>query len=286
MFTIKKVKRKALKFANFDAIARVTGRPLLTQSAFLVFFRALILLCITLALAQTTLYYLGESTEFSYVMAIDSSSSMTADDFEPSRLEASKKEAMDFINGLDAKARMGVISFSGSTFIEKEVTDNLGEVKDTISKIQISEVGGTDMGEAIITSVNSLIEEKKSKVIILLTDGQSNVGIDVKEAIKYAVENEVIIYAIGVASEEGGKIYGLDIISTINDNELTTIAENTGGKYYRAADRDGLNKAYDEISKANRERIGLELDPIFISIALIVLFVEWVLMNTKYKTIP
>ncbi|MDD5253552.1 MAG: VWA domain-containing protein [Candidatus Nanoarchaeia archaeon] len=286
LFTLKSVRRKALKFANFDAIARVTGRPLLTSNAVLVFLRGLVLVFFTFSLAQTTLYYLGDSTDFTFVIAIDSSSSMTADDFNPNRLEASKEEALNFIDGLDAQTRIGVLSFSGSSLVEQGITDNMEDVKSAIKKIKLSEVGGTDLGEAIVTSVNMLREEDKSKVIILLTDGQSNVGINVKEALVYAVENEVIIYPIGVASEQGGKILGLDIISTINDNELTTIAENSGGRYYRVNDREGLVNAYKEISKANRERISLNLDPILMSLALIILFFEWALMNTKFRTLP
>jgi Ca-activated chloride channel family protein len=285
-FTLKTVKRKALKFANFDAISRVTGKPLLTSNTILVFLRAIVLIFFSFSLAQTTLYYLGDSNDFSFVVAIDSSSSMTADDFTPNRLEASKTEAIGFIDGLTSDTRVGVLSFSGSSFVQLDMTNNLGDVKDAIKKIGISDVGGTDLGEAIITAVNMLRSEEKSKVIVLLTDGQSNVGVDVKDAITYAVENEIIVYPIGVASEQGGKILGLEIISKINDPELTTIAENTGGEYYRVEDKDGLAKAYSEISKANRERIGLDLDPILMAIALILLFFEWALMNTKFRTLP
>ncbi|MDD5178042.1 MAG: VWA domain-containing protein [Candidatus Nanoarchaeia archaeon] len=285
-FTLKTVKRKALKFANFDAISRVTGKPLLTSNTILVFLRAIVLIFFSFSLAQTTLYYLGDSNDFSFVVAIDASSSMTADDFTPNRLEASKTEAIDFIDGLTSDTRVGVLSFSGSSFVQLDMTNNLGDVKETIKEIGISDVGGTDLGEAIITAVNMLRSEEKSKVIVLLTDGQSNVGVDVKDAITYAVENEVIVYPIGVASEEGGKILGLEILSKINDPELTTIAENTGGKYYRVEDKEGLAEAYSEISKANRERIGLDLDPILMAIALILLFFEWALMNTKFRTLP
>jgi len=288
MFTLKHVKRRALNFANFDAIARVTGKHLLSQNTPLLTIRIFTLLFATLALAGTTLVYTGQSNEFSFILAIDASGSMTSTDFLPSRLDAAKEEAISFVNSLSSQTRVGLISFSGTSFIEEEMTTDLDEIKNLISKIEIKKIGGTDLGEVMITSVNMLSKEEKSKVLILLTDGRSNVGVDIKEAIPYAIKNEVLIYTIGMATKAGGKIGGTsqDLLLTLDSETLQTISFNTGGKYFEATDLGALGKAYMEISKSTRELITLNLSLLFMTLTLLLLFIEWALVNTRYRTIP
>lgn len=288
LFTLKHVRRRALQFANFDAIARVTGKRLLSQNTPLLSIRIFTLLFATLALAGTTFVYTGQSNEFSFVLAIDASGSMTSTDFEPSRLESAKEEAISFVNSLSSQTRIGLISFSGTSFIEEETTTDLDQIKDTISKIEVKKIGGTDLGEVIITGTNMLSKETKSKVLIILTDGRSNVGVDIHEAIPYAIKNEVLIYTIGMATKEGGTIGGIsqDLLLRLDPETLTTIAFNTGGEYYEATDPASLEKAYNEIEKSTRELITLDLTLLFMTLTLLLLFLEWALVNTRYRTIP
>jgi len=300
IFTLKHVKRKALKFANFDAIARVTGKTILSQNATLLAIRIFTLVFATLALAGTTIVYTGQTNDFSFVLAIDASGSMSSDDFSPNRLESAKREAISFVNSLSSETKVGVTSFSGTTFIEQEVTNDLDTVKRKIDQIKIKEIGGTDLGEAIITSINMFNQrnpeepdiivgkEDKAKVLILLTDGRSNVGVDIKEAIPYSIKNEVLIYTIGMATKKGGKISGIDqgLLLTLDSETLQTISVNTGGKYYEAEDEITLAKAYKEISTSTSELISLNLALLFMTLTILLLFIEWGLVNTKYRTIP
>ncbi len=288
VFTLKHVKRRALNFANFDAIARVTGKKILSQNTPLLSIRIFTLLFATLALAGTTLVYTGQSNEFSFVLAIDASGSMTSTDFLPTRLEAAKKEAISFVNSLSSYTKVGLISFSGTSFIEEELTTDLDKIKNSINKVEIKKIGGTDLGEVIITSVNMLSKEPKSKVLIILTDGRSNVGVDIREAIPYAIKNEVLIYTIGIATKSGGTIKGIpqELLLKLDSETLQTISFNTGGKYFEATDETSLTKAYREISRSTRELITLDLTFLFMTLTLLLLFIEWALVNTKYRTIP
>jgi Ca-activated chloride channel family protein len=286
LFTLKYVRRRALKFANFEAIARVTGKQILSQNVSLLAIRILTLILVVLALSGTTIQYVGQSSDFDFVLAIDSSSSMSSDDFNPNRLEAAKREAINFVNSLSAKTKVGIVSFSGISLIEQDLTDDLDMIKDSIKKIKISEVGGTDLGEAIVTSSNLLIKSDRAKVIILLTDGQSNVGIPVEEAIAYAFSYQIIIYPIGIATEKGGRIAGVETVSKINENTLNTIAFNTDGTYYRATDQQSLADAYKKVASSTRESLTIDLTMLLMTLALLLLFVEWALVNTKYRTIP
>ena len=287
--TLKLYKKKALKFANFEAISRVVGRQLLTSNFPVLLMRILILIFVILALAGTTVTYIGQSNDFDFVIAIDTSSSMNADDFTPSRLEAAKEKAINFIDSLSSKTRVGIISFSGVSLINLEITDELLKVKQSIAELTISRIGGTDLSEAIITEstlLSNTDSEEKGKVMILLTDGQSNVGAPIEDAISYANTHNIIIYTIGIGTEQGGKIAGVETSLRLDEETLKQIAEQTQGAYFRAIDEKTLEDAYGQISTSTNKKISLNLTLILMVIALLLLFIEWGMANTKFRIIP
>ena len=287
--TLKLYKKKALKFANFEAISRVVGRQLLTSNFPVLLMRILILIFVILALAGTTVTYIGQSNDFDFVIAIDTSSSMNADDFTPSRLEAAKEKAINFIDSLSSKTRVGIISFSGVSLINLEITDELLKAKQSIAELTISRIGGTDLSEAIITAstlLSNTDSEEKGKVMILLTDGQSNVGAPIEDAISYANTHNIIIYTIGIGTEQGGKIAGVETSLRLDEETLKQIAEQTQGAYFRAIDEKTLEDAYGQISTSTNKKISLNLTLILMVIALLLLFIEWGMANTKFRIIP
>ena len=146
-------------------------------------------------------------------------------------------------------------------------------------------MGGTDLGEAIVTSVNLLLNSEKGKSIILLTDGQSNVGVPIVDAVEYANIKHVTIYTIGVGTEEGGSYIG-DVVLKLDEEVLRSIAVSTEGNYYRAEDQESLDEAYNEIAHLTETKIKSDLSITFLIIAFLLLLVEWLLINTKYRTIP
>ena len=288
-FTIEESKKRALKFANFEAISRITGQQIFSKNLTLLVFRTIALLIIVLATSELTLHYTGQSSNFDIVLAIDSSASMLANDLFPNRLEVAKQEAINFINQLDENANIGIVSFAGTTFIDQSLTNNQNKIKEAINNIQIKQLGGTDISEAIVTSSNLLIPSKNAKAIVLLTDGQENLGL-LEDATSYAIQNSIVIYTIGIGTEEGSKLPGLETgteaILKVNENSLILIADSTNGKFFTAKNKDELSQAYKEISASTIRRISKNLAPLLLSAALILLFIEWFLANTKFKTIP
>lgn len=292
--TLKYSKKEALRFSNFEAISRVVKEhisekpyPRLFRNKNLIplFIRVASLSLLIFAVAGTVLWYRGETTDFDFILAIDSSSSMLANDFSPNRLEATKVAASLFIDNLAPKSRVGVVTFSGTSFVQEKLTEDLDLLKKTIDDITVSKIGGTDLGTAVITSSNLLIGGDRGKVIVLLTDGQSNVGVSISEGIKYANKENVVVYTIGVATEEGGKFRDADVISKLDDVALKKIARLTGGGYFRADNKEALIKAYKDIAGLNIRKLSLNLTPGFMLIALILLVIEWILVNTKYRVI-
>ena len=292
-FVLGYLKRRAVKFANFEAIKRVTGTKfelknvrVISKNWFLLIIRILVLLFLIFSIAGPILWYIGQSSEFDFVIAIDASSSMLADDFMPYRLDAARKASSLFVESLKAKTRVGVVSFAGTSFVELDLTDNMKKTEEAINGIRIKRTGGTDIGGAITTSSNLLLREENARVIILLTDGQSTVGTPVDEAIEYANKNHITISTIGIGTKEGGTFIKGDLLSKLDEPTLIYIAQKTGGKYYKAENEGELSKAFDDISSSAEEKIPINLSMGFIMIALALLFIEWGMINTKYRTLP
>jgi Ca-activated chloride channel family protein len=287
-WTLKFSKKKAINFANFEALRRVTGKYLFSKNITILVIRIFVLLTLIFSITGTTLWYIGKSLENSYVLAIDASGSMLANDFSPNRLEAAKQAAMLFIDELEAKTRIGVVSFSGISYIEQEITDDLSKVKDAIKNIEIKPTHGTALGEALLTSSNLLLGEKNSKSVILLTDGRENVATnsEFKRVIDYVIDKHIIIIPIGVATERGGKLPGIEAVSSIDESKLIEIANKTRGNYFRARDKEELKKIYSKIAKSKESKIPFELRIPFMLLAVLLLFIEWMLANTRYRIIP
>ena len=195
------------------------------------------------------------------VMAIDVSASMLAKDLKPNRLEALKVVAIDFVNKRP-NDRIGIVVYAGESFTQTPITSDKRIVKNTIRKIKWGQMdGGTAIGMGLGSAVNRLKDSKaKSKVIILLTDGVNNTGfVDPKTATELAKGLGIKTYTIGigtngtapfpVAKDMSGKLIFQDAKVEIDEELLKYIAQETGGKYFRATDNSKLKAIYAEINK-------------------------------------
>lgn len=289
--TLKFARRHAMKFANFEVIQRIgiglKGGKILTRNIVLLIIRLLTLLFLIFSLAGTTVWYEGNTSDFDFVIAVDASGSMLAQDFEPNRLEAAKSSANLFLDSITSKTRVGVMSFSGTTFVLQRPTDVILEAKKSVNSIVIKPSSGTGIGDAIITGVNMFSGENvTAKVLVIMTDGQSNVGTLIEDAIIYAQENRVMVHTMGVATEEGGALEGIDAISRIDEESLKQIADNTGGKFFFTQTKEDMLTAYQEIVSYTVKKIPLQLSMPLVLITLLLIFLEWFLMNTRYRSIP
>jgi Ca-activated chloride channel homolog len=293
MFVLNYLNRRAVKFANFEAIKRVTGGKFdirnsraISKNKLLLLIRVVILVFLIFAISGPVLWYTGQASDSDFVLAIDSSSSMLADDFQPHRLDAARKASSLFLNRLNSNANVGVVSFAGTSYVEQNLDNELKKTEETIKNIRAKQSGGTDIGGAITTSTNILLNSENPRMIVLLTDGQSTVGVPVKEAIEYANENFVTINTIGIGTEEGGTFLRGDLRSKIDEETLMDVAEKTGGKYYRAKDEESLENAFNDISEVSQKKIPMDISMGLIMLALALLFIEWGMINTKYRTLP
>ena len=243
----------------------------------------------------------GEGVDI--VLCIDVSGSMTAQDFQPNRLEAAKKVAIDFVNKR-LTDRIGIVIFSGESFTQCPLTTDHNVLITAIQNIRNGLLeDGTAIGSGLGTSVDRLRESKsKTKIVVLLTDGENNGGlIDPKTAKEIAKSFGVRVYTIGVGSEGFapqpvntplGVVMQNEKVS-IDEKLLTEIATETGGKYFRAKDNESLADIYKNIDGLEKSKVEIintiryqdKFFP-FVIAALFFLLMELILNYTIFRKSP
>jgi Ca-activated chloride channel homolog len=201
------------------------------------------------------------------VITIDISSSMLAEDFAPSnRLEVAKRQAVGFIRGRTAD-RIGLVAFAGEALTQVPVTLDYPVIEQAVMDLKIGSLeDGTAIGSGLATAVNRLRRAPdKSKVILLLTDGENNKGlIDPRTAAATAAAFGIKVYTIGVGTIGeapiptgrglGGFRYEL-LPVRIDEPLLQEIAQKTGGRYFRAKDSEALSRIFRQIDALEKTPI-------------------------------
>ena len=250
-----------------------------------------------------------ETEGIDIVIAVDSSTSMLAEDFmingkRLSRIDVVKDVVNDFIKGRK-NDRIAIVTFAARAYTVCPLTIDYSWLLANLDRIKSGMLeDGTAVGSGIATSLNRLKNSKAmSKVVILLTDGRNNTGkiapLTMAEAAKAL---KIKIYTIGAGSKGlvpypardffGNKVYQ-QVQVDIDEDTLSKIASVTGAKYFRATDTESLKKIYSEIDGLEKtpiqEKGYLEYDelfPVFLIPALLLLILEIALANTVLRRIP
>jgi len=242
------------------------------------------------------------------MIAIDTSSSMLAQDIKPSRIEKAKLEISSLIDKLKGD-KVGILTFAGDSFMQCPLTLDYSAAKMFLSIIEpgMMPKPGTAIGDAIKAAAKSFAKkERKHKVIVLITDGEDH-DTNPIEAASEAKKEGVMIYTIGIGTRKGepipiidesGKVNGYkkdksgEVVMTKLDEEmLQKIALITDGKYYHAtASEFELDKIYDEISKMEKKELSSRLFTqyedrfqYFLGIAFILLCIEFIIGDRKKR---
>lgn len=197
-------------------------------------------------------------------LAVDISSSMLAEDFQPqNRIEVAKDKVKRFVMGRKSD-RVGLVAFSGEALTQVPLTTDYPVLLAAIDNLQVGQLeDGTAIGTAIATAANRLrTAPGRSRVMVVLTDGVNNRGaIDPRTAAQAAAAFGIRIYTIGVGSEGmaavpvGRSLFGLRYENRpveIDEALLTEIANSTGGRYFRAKDGEALQRIYEQIDRLER----------------------------------
>lgn len=200
------------------------------------------------------------------MLCMDVSGSMLAEDFKTNRMEAAKEVAAKFIEGRKTD-RIGLVIFSGESFTQCPLTTDHGVLISQVYGVRSGVLqDGTAIGSGLATGVERLKKsESKSKVVVLLTDGENNGGlIDPATAMEIAKTFNVKVYTIGVGTEgfatmpqlsAGGSITRTQEKVNIDEKLLKEIARQTGGAYFRATDNESLQNIYSQIDQLEKTKI-------------------------------
>lgn len=270
------------------------------------FIRMLALVCIIIGLARPRSASSGSnvtSEGISIVLALDVSGSMMAEDLRPNRIEAAKKVAQEFIKGRNNDL-IGLVVFSGESFTQCPITSDhsvLLNMMDGLKSGMLSD--GTAIGEGLATAVTRIKDSPtKSKVIILLTDGENNVGsVSPETAGEIAQAFGIRVYTIGVGRNGTAPFpfqtpFGVqyqNVEVRIDEPVLKKISATTDGKYFRATDNKKLDAIYKEIDKLEKTKVEVtefrryteEFMPFAIA-SVILLALEFLLRLTIFRRIP
>ena len=266
---------KLMEWSKAAVPLRLSRKP---QILFVLFWAFLLL---ALARPQMSLGEKPKTKEgIDILICLDTSMSMEADDLVPNRLEAAKKVSMSFVDSRPDD-RLGLVIYAGIALTQCPMTTDHDTLKLLIERLStgMTQRNGTAIGNAIATCVNRLKDlPGDSKVVILLTDGQSNAGeIEPQKAAELAAEYGIKVYCIGVGTDS---LRGMMLGAGLDMGTLIQVSESTGAQAFRATDNAGLESIYTEIDRLERiereekpEILYRELMAIPAGLALLLLFV-------------
>lgn len=263
----------AINMSSLAAVGKLgtSYRVYLRHALFVLRLMSIACLIVILCRPQTHNKWITSNVEGTdIVIALDMSTSMLARDFNPDRFAAAKEVASGFVQGRESD-NIGLVVFAGESFTQTPMTTDKAILLNSINGLEMGMIeDGTAIGDGLATAVNRIVEGKaKSKSIILLTDGSNNTGLVAPEtAADIAKEKGIKVYTIGVGSNGSalspvsvnyyGKIEYDYVKVTIDEKTLKSIAEKTGGHYYRATDNRTLKKIFSEIDKLEKTQLNVK----------------------------
>ena len=263
-------------------------------------------ICLLIAMARPQQRYTRQQTDgegIDIMLCLDISGSMNHEDLKPNRLEAAKQVAIDFV-GRRPGDRIGVVIFASESFTQCPLTTDQSMLRSTIQQIRNGwMVDGTAIGDGLATSVDRLRGSKaSSRIVILLTDGENNGGlISPVDAQAIAQAFGIKVYTIGVGTDGWLPVTVQTPTGPQQKNQrvfidealLTQIAEQTGGKYFRAKDNTGLDQIYREIDQLERSKVSVtqyqrtqERYQPWVIAALALVLLGFLLQHTFFRSFP
>jgi Ca-activated chloride channel family protein len=309
------LKNKPASLPHPDFIARLKDK--LPRRTFIVklplYLRLAALVFLVLALMRLQYGYVADTSNrdgMDIMVALDVSTSMNAEDFKPDRISVAKDVLKDFIKGRP-QDRIGLVIFSGKSYLQTPLTIDHHTVLNYLDQVHTGMIeDGTAIGLALATSVNRLKDsEAKTKIILLLTDGENNAGeIDPPTAAKMAQALGIKIYSIGIGDPRGAPIKVKDpwgrwgyartpdgslFLTKMNESGLREISMLSEGGYSMAGDENKLKAIFAEIDK--REKTKFKVKDVFIYNeyfawfawpALLLLLLEWSYRRFYLRRLP
>lgn len=245
--------------------------------------------------------------EGTVILAFDVSSSMLADDLQPTRLDAAKTAVRAFVENQPSTIQLGVVAFSNGGLVVQPPTNVAADVVATVDRL--SPTGGTSLGQGIFTALSAIagkplaideaalaegtgtfdLPDYSSAVILLLTDGENSEAPDPLAVAQVAANAGVRIYPIGIGTAEGSvlEIDGFSVVTQLNEPLLEEIASVTNGRYYHATDAETLADIYQNVDlQLTVAGEKMEVTALLAAVGLLFFLLGGVLMLVWFGRIP
>jgi len=278
---IKKKRKEAFAFSRLSSLKAALGSQKKSRYADVMFYLMLASSALLfIALADPSIQLKQANIGVNVVLVMDVSGSMQASDYKPSRLEAAKGAAEILLRSLDPKDHAGIVIFeTGAT-----TAAYLSPFKErVIEKLQVisPREGRTAIGDGLSLGIDMALSiPNKKRVVILLSDGVNNAGvISPEEAVSFARANKIEVFTVGMGTAEktvlGYDRFGNPQYAELDENLLRSIAQSTGGHFYRSINEQTLDEIYGRISEQIiREEEETSVKDWFIVLALVVLIIQ------------
>jgi Ca-activated chloride channel family protein len=270
-------------FGNFAAMERFYDIEFFSKNFLALYINLIILVLLIFSLAGTSVSFDADSSAFSFVIAVDTSESMSATDVSPNRLDVAISEAKNFVDLLPIGVRVGVIGFSGDALVYQELDSSKLKVKMAIGELTFGDVQGTNVYNAIVAA-NSIFGDEQMKAVVLISDGQLNIG-DAPKIIRYMNRNNLIVNTIAIGTVEGG-VTSFDTVSKADEDFLKSLAFNSGGQFFRVDDVSEMEESFSLLVNESFKEVTIDLTFYFLLVAIFLFVILWVLYNLRFKVVP
>jgi Ca-activated chloride channel family protein len=275
----------------------------------MIFLGGITILIFSLARPQATVRV--PKVEGTVILTFDVSGSMAATDFKPTRMEAAKAAAREFVQKQPSSVAIGVVVFSDGGISVQPPTDDRAETLATIDRLVPRR--GTSIGNGILVALNTIAVDAgdppilnklpdnqlspvqspqgwyPSAAIVMLTDGENNESPDPTKAANLAADLGVRVYTVGIGSPEGAdlQIEGFNIHTSLDEETLKYISSETGGAYYNAGNEKELRQIYNDLEpKLSIKPQKMELTSIFAGLSMIVFLIGGLLSLLWFGHVP
>lgn len=276
------VKKSIFIFSEVNLLNNLVINKLGFKKLILYFIDFMVIMILFLALGRPQYPISLPVSGYAVGIIIDISGSMMATDFFPSRIAVAKDSAKLFINKLKGNFEAALISFNNNVFVNQTLTSSKEDLLLSLAGINAN-YGGTAIGDAIMTTLAVLEgSNMPHKVIVLLTDGENNYGIDPIQAAQKAKSKKIPIYCIGMGTSAGTYIPGIPYPVRIDEATLREIARITGGEYYWGNSSSNLSKIYSNLSeKVGKVKKNQDISSIFAGLALFLIIIK-IMINSLF----
>lgn len=292
-YALLKKKREAMIFSHLAFVKSALGDTKKSRRVHVMFFLAISSIALLfIGLADPHIPLDQSRQGVNVVLAIDDSGSMQATDYQPTRLEAAKQAADILISNLDPKDNAGIVIFESGATTAAYLSPDKDRVRQKLAAIS-PRPGETAIGDGLALAIDMAqsIPGRKN-VIILLSDGSNNAGVvSPDEAVTMAKEAGIQVYTVGIGSAQpvvlGTDWVGTPRVAQIDEAALQSIAENTGGKYFRSVDERTLAEIYAGLNQDIKgEKEETSIKDYCILAALILILLELFLRYGRGRIIP